>query len=74
MVNQNKGHEDLKASVAGGFKLISDRLSKDIYQDKLQETFKVVSALPQQVEASILRLQDKLGNTLFKEVQVCTMS
>ena len=74
MVNQNKGQGDLKASVAGGFKLISDRLSKDIYQDKLQETFKVVSALPQQVEASILRLQDKLGNTLFKEVQVCSMS
>ena len=73
MVNQNRGQEDLKASVAGGFKLISEQLSKDIYQDKLQEIFKVVSALPQQVEASILRLQDKLGNTLSKEVQVCTL-
>ncbi|KAK7816392.1 protein pair1 [Quercus suber] len=68
------GQEDLKASVAGGFKLISDQLSKDIYQDKLQEIFKVVSTFPQQVEASILILHDKLGNTLSKEVQVCTMS
>nr|POE83984.1 protein pair1 [Quercus suber] len=67
--SMNRGQEDLKASVAGGFKLISDQLSKDIYLDKLQEIFKVVSALPQQVEASILRLQDKLGNTLSKEVQ-----
>ncbi|XP_050249622.1 putative recombination initiation defects 3 isoform X2 [Quercus robur] len=67
--SMNRGQEDLKASIAGGFKLISDQHSKDIYQDKLQETFKVVSALPQQVEASILRLQDKLGNTLSKEVQ-----
>uniref|UniRef100_A0A7N2MCV3 Uncharacterized protein n=1 Tax=Quercus lobata TaxID=97700 RepID=A0A7N2MCV3_QUELO len=31
--SMNKGQEDLKASVAGGFKLISDRLSKDIYQE-----------------------------------------
>ncbi|KAK7837174.1 hypothetical protein CFP56_021653 [Quercus suber] len=74
MVNQNRGQEDLKASVAGGFKLISDQLSKDIYLDKLQEIFKVVSALPQQVEASILRLQDKLGNTLSKEVQAMACS
>ncbi|KAL4621950.1 hypothetical protein ACB092_06G264000 [Castanea dentata] len=72
--SMNKGQEDLKASVAGGFKLISDRLSKDIYQDKLQEIFKVVSALPQQVEASILRLQDKIGNTLSKEVQAMACS
>ncbi|KAK4578240.1 hypothetical protein RGQ29_028394 [Quercus rubra] len=72
--SMNRGQEDLKASVAGGFKLISEQLSKDIYQDKLQEIFKVVSALPQQVEASILRLQDKLGNTLSKEVQAMACS
>lgn len=74
MINQNKGQEDMKASIAGGFNLISDQLSKDIYQDKLQGIFKVVSALPKQVEASILRLQDKLGSTLSKEMQVCKMS
>uniref|UniRef100_A0A2N9FIT6 Protein PAIR1 n=1 Tax=Fagus sylvatica TaxID=28930 RepID=A0A2N9FIT6_FAGSY len=70
----NKGQEDMKASIAGGFNLISDQLSKDIYQDKLQGIFKVVSALPKQVEASILRLQDKLGSTLSKEMQAMACS
>lgn len=71
---QNKGQEDIKASLAGGFKSISDQLSKDIYQDKLQEICLPVSAFPQQMEASILRLQDKPSKTLAKEMQVCMMS
>ncbi|XP_059443182.1 putative recombination initiation defects 3 isoform X2 [Corylus avellana] len=64
-----KGQEDIKASLAGGFRSISDQLSKDIHQDKLQEICLLMSAFPQQMEASILQLQDKLSKTLAKEMQ-----
>jgi hypothetical protein len=71
---QNKGQEDIKASLAEGVRSISDQLSKDIYQDKLQEICMLVSAFPQQMEASALQLQDKLSKTLAKEMQVRMMS
>ncbi|KAG6686650.1 hypothetical protein I3843_11G030300 [Carya illinoinensis] len=64
-----EGQEDVKASLAGGFRLISDQLSKETYQDKLQKICLQVSAFAQQMEASTLKLQDKISNTLSKEMQ-----
>lgn len=67
---QKKGQEDIKASLAGGFRSISDELNKDISKHKLQEICLQVSAFPQQMEASMLKIQDKLSDTLSKEMQV----
>ncbi|XP_041029025.1 putative recombination initiation defects 3 isoform X2 [Juglans microcarpa x Juglans regia] len=64
-----EGQEDVKASLAGGFRMISDQLSKETYQDKLQKICLQVSAFAQQMEASMLKLQDKLSNILTKEMQ-----
>ncbi|WRX10095.1 hypothetical protein QQP08_002582 [Theobroma cacao] len=60
---QNNGQEDIKASLDGGMKAISDQLNKDIYRDKLQQIFLVLSALPEQTEASLLKLQTEICNT-----------
>lgn len=71
---QKEGQEDVKASLAGGFRLISDQLSKETYQDKLQKICLQVSAFGQLMEASMLKLQDKLSNILTKEMQVWCLS
>ncbi|XVF33325.1 hypothetical protein REPUB_Repub17cG0158700 [Reevesia pubescens] len=65
----NKGQEDIKVSFDGGMKSISDQLNKDIYRDKLQQIFLVLSALPEQTEASLLKLQNELCNTFTKEIK-----
>ncbi|XWS32177.1 hypothetical protein CRYUN_Cryun23aG0138500 [Craigia yunnanensis] len=52
----NKGQEDIKVSIDGGMKAISDQLNMDIYRDKLQKIFLVLSALPEQMEASLIKL------------------
>lgn len=48
-----------------------EQLSKNPNQDKLQEMFLVLSALPEKIEASLLSSQNKLHNSFIKEVQVC---
>lgn len=68
--NQNKGQEDIKASLDEGLKSISDELNKDLCEDKLQEILSVLSALPGQIEASFLKVQNNFSNTFTKEMQV----
>ncbi|OMO78776.1 protein PAIR1-like protein [Corchorus capsularis] len=65
----NKGQEDIKASLDGGLKAISDQLDKDIYQNKLQQIFLVLSAFPEQMEASLVKLQNELCNTFTNEIK-----
>ncbi|GMI75894.1 ARABIDOPSIS THALIANA PUTATIVE RECOMBINATION INITIATION DEFECTS 3 [Hibiscus trionum] len=65
----NKGQEDIKASLDGSMKAISDQLNNDIYGDKLQQMFLVLSALPEQVEASLIKLKSELCNTFTKEIK-----
>ncbi|EOX95951.1 Recombination initiation defects 3, putative isoform 1 [Theobroma cacao] len=65
----NNGQEDIKASLDGGMKAISDQLNKDIYRDKLQQIFLVLSALPEQTEASLLKLQTEICNTFTNVVK-----
>ncbi|XP_058008405.1 putative recombination initiation defects 3 isoform X2 [Hevea brasiliensis] len=67
-----KGQEDAKFSLNENFKSISDRLSKDIYQEKLQQIFSVLSALPKQMEASLLKLQNELCMTFTKVITQAT--
>ncbi|KAG8663796.1 putative recombination initiation defects 3 isoform X2 [Manihot esculenta] len=67
-----KGQEDTKFSLDGNLKSISDQLCKDIYQEKLQEIFSVLSALPKQMEALLLKSQNALCMTFNKVTQATT--
>ncbi|KAG8653564.1 putative recombination initiation defects 3 isoform X2 [Manihot esculenta] len=67
-----KGQEETKFSLDGNLKSISDRLSKDIYQDKSQQIFSVLSALKKQMEASLLKLQNDLCMT-FTKATACSL-
>uniref|UniRef100_A0A6N2LNW2 Protein PAIR1 n=1 Tax=Salix viminalis TaxID=40686 RepID=A0A6N2LNW2_SALVM len=46
----NTRQEDVKFSLEGSLKSISEQQSKDRYQDKLQQIFLVLSTLPKQME------------------------
>ncbi|KAJ0051451.1 hypothetical protein Pint_00439 [Pistacia integerrima] len=65
----NKGNEDIKASLDGGLKSLSDQLGKDGHEEKFKEILLVLSTLPVQTEASLLKLQNKLSNLLAKKMQ-----
>ncbi|XP_028770304.1 protein PAIR1-like [Neltuma alba] len=69
-----KGQEEIKTSIDGSLKSLSDQVSKVTSQDKLQETFLVVSTLPQLIEASLQNLQKELQNNFSKEMQVVSCS
>ena len=69
-VNQRKEQENVKSSLDGGVKSISEQLSKAMCQDMLHQILLVLSALPQQMEASLKKLQDELCVVFAKEMQV----
>lgn len=70
MVNQNKGQEDTKASLEAGIKSVSDQLSKDAYQERLQQIFLLLSAIPEQMGTSLRKLQNELCSTFIRDMQV----
>ncbi|PPS17952.1 hypothetical protein GOBAR_AA02635 [Gossypium barbadense] len=53
-----KGQEDMKTSLDGSMKAVSDQLNNDKFRDKLQQIFLVLSALPEQIEASLIKAID----------------
>ncbi|KAL3743522.1 hypothetical protein ACJRO7_018760 [Eucalyptus globulus] len=65
----SKGQEDIKTSLDGCFKSISKQLNKHKNEDRLQEVFSALSALPVKVEGLMLKLQNQLQNTFTKEMQ-----
>ncbi|XP_050385357.1 putative recombination initiation defects 3 [Argentina anserina] len=65
----SKGQEDLKANLDVGFKSMSELLSKNENQDKLQEMFLVLSALPEKIEASLLSSQSNMHSFFIREMQ-----
>ncbi|XP_022974597.1 protein PAIR1-like isoform X2 [Cucurbita maxima] len=73
--SMNKEHDDMKATLDGGFKLISDQLKKDAYQDRLHEISDVLSALEKQVQASQLKLKNDFISIFTQEMKamVCTL-
>ncbi|XP_023539314.1 protein PAIR1-like [Cucurbita pepo subsp. pepo] len=73
--SMNKEHDDMKATLDGGFKLISDQLKKDAYQERLHEISDVLSALEKQVQASQLKLRNDFISTFTQEMKamVCTL-
>ncbi|KAI3434337.1 uncharacterized protein J3R85_006598 [Psidium guajava] len=64
----SKGQEDIKTSLDGCFKSISELLIKHTNEDQLQEVFSALSALPGKVEGLMMKLQDQLHNTFIKEM------
>lgn len=69
--NQNKGQEDIKASVDGGFKYLSDQLKQNINQENFKDIFSVISALSEKFDTQIMKLQNDLHETFTKEIKVC---
>ncbi|KAG6784776.1 hypothetical protein POTOM_010483 [Populus tomentosa] len=65
----NTGQEDVKFSLEGSLKSLSEQLSKDRYQDNLQQIFLVLSTLPKQIEMFLYKLQNELCTTFTKEIQ-----
>lgn len=68
--NQNKGQEDIKASVDGGFKYLSDQLKQNINQENFKDIFSVISALSEKFDTQIMKLQNYLHETFTKEIKV----
>ncbi|XP_023526420.1 protein PAIR1-like isoform X2 [Cucurbita pepo subsp. pepo] len=73
--SMNKEHDDMKATLDGGFKLISDQLKNDAYQERVHEISDVLSALEKQVQASHLKLKNDFISTFTQEMNamVCTL-
>ncbi|XP_027337787.1 protein PAIR1 [Abrus precatorius] len=68
-----KGQEEMKASIEGSLKSLSEQMSQINNKEKLQEVFLVVSALPHLIEASLQSVQNDLHNTT-KEMQEISCS
>ncbi|GAB4844489.1 hypothetical protein Ancab_037867 [Ancistrocladus abbreviatus] len=65
----NRGQDDIKASLDTDFKSIKDQLSKNVHQDKLQETLSVLLTLPEHVEACLQNLKNELWRAFSRELQ-----
>ncbi|XP_057981409.1 putative recombination initiation defects 3 [Malania oleifera] len=70
----SKGLEDIKDSLEGKLKSISDGLCKISYQERLQEIFSKLSALPERIEALLLKSQNDLCSAFIKEMQAKSSS
>lgn len=66
---QIKGQEDLKGSLDGTFKSMSEELKKNVCQEDFREMSSVISALPGKFETFIFKLQNDLSKSLIKEIQ-----
>ncbi|CAI9769559.1 unnamed protein product [Fraxinus pennsylvanica] len=56
----NKGQEDIKAGVDGGFKYLSDQVKKNTNQENVKEIFSMISALSEKFDTQIMKLQSEL--------------
>ncbi|XP_059651397.1 putative recombination initiation defects 3 [Cornus florida] len=66
----DKREEDIKTTLDGGFKSISDQLIQDIYQERLQEISSMLSALPEQIDACLQKLKYDICRSFSQEMQV----
>ncbi|KAL5863495.1 hypothetical protein ACOSQ3_001009 [Xanthoceras sorbifolium] len=70
----NKRQEDIKASLDCDLKSLSDQVRKNIYQDQFKKISLMLSTLPEQIEASLMKLQIELCNIFAKEMQAMSCS
>ncbi|KAL1360439.1 hypothetical protein AAHE18_04G176900 [Arachis hypogaea] len=66
-----KGQEEIKASIDGNLKLLSEQLCKFTSQEKSQEVSLIVSTLPQIIETSFKSLQQEIHAKFTEEMQAC---
>ncbi|CAI0472192.1 unnamed protein product [Linum tenue] len=71
----NKGLGDVKSTLDGSLKSMSEKLEKDAWQNRIDEIFFLLSALPGQMADSQLKLQDQLRATCRQEFQamICSL-
>ncbi|XP_057756396.1 putative recombination initiation defects 3 [Arachis stenosperma] len=69
VLNQIKGQEEIKASIDGNLKLLSEQLCKFTSQEKSQEVSLIVSTLPQIIETSFKSLQQEIHAKFTEEMQ-----
>lgn len=72
VLNQTKGQEEIKSSIDRSLKSLSEQMSHVSKEEKLQEAYLAVSALPQLIEASLQNVQNDLSN-VAKEMQARTI-
>ncbi|XP_010457091.1 PREDICTED: protein PAIR1 isoform X1 [Camelina sativa] len=65
-----KDQADAKASLVGGVKSILEEFSKDPNQEKLQNISLMLTAIPEQVDSAMQRIQRELCHTFTREIQV----
>lgn len=65
-----KEQADAKASFDGGVKSILEEFSKDPNQEKLQKIFLMLTAIPEQVESALQKIQREICHTFTREIQV----
>ncbi|KAA8520638.1 hypothetical protein F0562_014894 [Nyssa sinensis] len=70
----NKGQEDIKTSIDGCLKSISDQPSQDIYLERLQEIFLALSDLPEKIDACLQKFKFDICKTFTKEMQALACS
>lgn len=68
-IMQIKGQEDLKGSMDGTFKSMSEELKKNVCQEDIREMSSVISTLPGKFESFTVKLQNDLSKSLIKEIQ-----
>lgn len=68
VLNQTKGQEEIKASINGSLKSLSEQMSQVTNKEKLHEVYLMVSAMPKLIEASLRSVQNDNHNTT-KEMQ-----
>nr|CAD1835143.1 unnamed protein product [Ananas comosus var. bracteatus] len=65
-----KGEDDIKSFLEGRLKSLPDQLMKNSNLNKLNEIFSTVSALPEQFEARLLKLQNDICRIFTREMEV----
>ncbi|XP_010479952.1 PREDICTED: protein PAIR1-like isoform X4 [Camelina sativa] len=65
-----KDQADAKASLVGGVKSILEEFSNDPNQEKLQNISLMLTAIPEQVDSAMQRIQRELCHTFTREIQV----
>lgn len=75
MWRQLKGEDDIKSFLEGRLKSLPDQLMKNSNLNKLNEIYSTVSALPEQFEARLLKLQNDICRVFTREMEVdiCNM-
>lgn len=67
---QIKEQTDVKASLDGAVKSILEELTKSPNQEKLQKIALMLTAIPEQLETSLQKIQSEICHKLTGEIQV----